>query len=405
MKRTYDVIASGEGISGLFACALLTSKGLTCLWVDNSSNIPNAELLADTPMLITETFSRGLLEPILSKIDKRLMKSIEPEHGLVLQLMDSSEAITREPGITESTRSIVKKSNETYLSLIKKSSTKPQRYLRQLGSRAVTHESWEDIIGSAFSSPEAGRLAQMKAHVSTFGMCAIKYGKIKTVLSAYLKGNGSDSIRDPSAVLVVNGKEVLGMQLEEAVYKGLCYLTEDPPEQRPYHGFYFYGQCRARLGMFPKGVGDLVLVSPPDDLKYPIIVKVDRNQYAPKITIQTRVNLEPGLASFTEILSWASGMITKRLSRLMPFLSVPLQAFEVVNPMGNDMIRPWFRFSEDVKPPSLFHWRRYITPIERIYACDRDKYACLGNEGDFFWGVCIANAILKGMGRSDLVTI
>jgi len=99
------------------------------------------------------------------------------------------------------------------------------------------------------------------------------------------------------------------------------------------------------------------------------------------------------------------GMITKRLSRLMPFLSVPLQSFEVVNPMGNDMIRPWFRFSEDVNPPSLFHWRRYITPIERIYACDRDKYACLGNEGDFFRGVCIANAMLKEMGRSDLVTI
>ena len=144
MKRTYDVIASGEGISGLFACALLTSKGLTCLWVDNSPNIPNAELLADTPLLITETFSRGLLEPILSKIDKRLMKSIEPEHGLVLQLMDSFEAITREPGITDSTRTRVKKSNETYLSLIKKSSTKPQRYLRHLRSRAVTHESWDD---------------------------------------------------------------------------------------------------------------------------------------------------------------------------------------------------------------------------------------------------------------------
>ena len=119
----------------------------------------------------------------------------------------------------------------------------------------------------------------------------------RTELSAYLKGNRSDSIRDPSAVLVVNGKEVLGMKLEEAVYKGLCFC-KDPPEQRPYHGFYFYGQCRARLALFPRGVGDLVLVSPPDDLKYPIIVKVDRNPYAPKITIQTRVNLEPGLTSF-----------------------------------------------------------------------------------------------------------
>jgi hypothetical protein len=145
------------------------------------------------------------------------------------------------------------------------------------------------------------------------------------------------------------------------------------------------------------------VISPPQDLKFPIIAKVSRNPHSPKISIQTRVVVEQGLTSFTETVSWASGMVSKGLSRLMPFLSGPLQAFETVNPMGDDGIRPWFRFSLDVKPPSLFGWRRYICPLERTYACDRDKYACLGNEGELFWGICIANAVVKEFGRSDLV--
>jgi hypothetical protein len=157
--------------------------------------------------------------------------------------------------------------------------------------------------------------------------------------------------------------------------------------------------------MIPKGVGDLMVISPPEDLKYPILLKVNRNPHNPTLTVQTKITLEPGLSSLTEIISWASGMITKRLSQIMPFLSVPLQSLEVVNPLLHESIRPWFHFSENVRPPSLFGWRRYINPIERIYACDRDKYACLGNEGDFFWGICIANAVLKKFGRSELITV
>jgi hypothetical protein len=405
VKRTYDVIGSGDGISGFFVCVLLASKGMKCLWVDTAQQKPESMLWADTPLILTETFFRNLLEPVLNKIDRHMKNSLEPEQGLIMQFMGSTDAPTADDGQTQRDHSRVQKLNGKYLALLKKSLSKPQLYLRELRSSTVTSGKWEDVIGSALSTPEAGRMAQMKAYVSTLGMSAMELGKIKAAFKAYLQRNMGEYREDPGAELVMSEKEVLGLKLNEGIYKADCYLTEDPPGQGPCHGFYFYGQCRARLGMIPEGLGDLIVISAPEDLKYPIILKVNRNPHNPTLTVQTKIPLEPGLTSFTEIISWASGMITKRLSRIMPFLSGYLQAFEVVNPLSHDTIRPWFSFSEDVRPPSLFNWRRYITPIERIYACDRDKYACLGNEGDFFWGICIANTVLKKVGRSDLITV
>jgi hypothetical protein len=405
VKRDYDVIGSGEGICGLFACAILASKGLTCLWVDNAPHLSGTELCAGMPLLMSTSFVKVLLGPILSRMDPHMMKALEPEFGLVMQLMDSNEVIVRPPGNSSKASTRAQKFNSKYFKLLRKSALKPKHYLKELQSQAKAFEPWEDIVGSTLSSPQAGRLAQLRAYSSTLGMSAVEHGKIKAALIEYVRRSKGDYLQNHCAALIVRDKEVLGMQLDENTCKGACYITEDPPGQKPYNGFYLYGQCRARLGMFPKGLGDLMVVSPPHDLKYPILLKVSRNMESPRVTVQTKVNLEPGLTSFTEIISWASGMVTKSLSRIMPYLSGPLHTLEVVNPMDNDTIRPWFRFSEDIKPPSLFRWRSYITPIERIYACDRDKYACLGNEGDFFWGICIANAILKDVGRSDLITI
>jgi hypothetical protein len=406
VKTTYDVIGSGEGITGLFVCVLLANKGMKCLWVDTAQQKPGSMLWADTPFILTETFFRNLFEPVFNRIDQHMKNSLETEQGLIMQFIGSTDALTTDSSQTQRDHSRAQKLNGKYLALLKKSLSKPQLYLRELRSSAATYGKWEDVIGSALSTPEAGRMAQMKAYVSTLGMSVMELGKIKAAFIAYLQRSMGEYREDPGAELVMNGKEVLGLKLNEVIYKGDCYLTEDPPGQCPYHGFYFYGQCTVPLGMIPEGLGDLMVISPPEDLKYPIIIKVNRNPYNPTLTVQTKITLEPpGLTSFTEIISWASGMITKRLSRIMPFLSEPLQDFEVVNPLSHDTVRPWFRFSEDVRPPSLFGWRRYITPIERIYACDRDKYACLGNEGDFFWGICIANVVLKEEGRSDLITV
>ena len=405
MKRTFDVIGSGEGISGLLVCVLLASKGMKCLWVDTAQQKPGSMLWADTPFILTKTFFRNLLEPVLNQIDQHMKNSLEAQQGLSMQFMNSTDALADDGGQIQHDHSRIEKLNSRYLALLRKSLSKPRFYLRELQSSSATSGKWEDVIRSALSTPEAGRMAQMKAYVSTLGMNAIELGKIKAAFMAYLQKSMGEYREEPGAELVMNKKEVLGLKLNEGIFKADSYLTEDPPGQGPYHGFYFYGQCRARLGMIPKGLGDLWVISPPEDLKYPILIKVNRNPHNPTLTVQTKITLEPGLTSFTEIISWASGMITKRVSRIMPFLSGPLQSFDVVNPLSYDTIRPWFRFSEDLKPPSLFRWRHYITPIERIYACDRDKYACLGNEGDFFWGICIANTVLKKVGRSDFITL
>ncbi len=125
---------------------------------------------------------------------------------------------------------------------------------------------------------------------------------------------------------------MLGLKSTPGVEAGHSFIAENPPGQRPSHGFYFLGQCRVRLGQLPRGIGDIILVPPPTDLKYPIMLKIGRDPENPKISIQTRVTMEPGLTSYTEIISWASGMISRKLSREMPFLSMPLQSLEVVNP-------------------------------------------------------------------------
>jgi hypothetical protein len=405
VKATYDVIGSGEGISGLFVCVLLANKGMRCLWVDTAQQKPGSMLWADTPFILTETFFQNLLEPVLNRINQRMKNSLEIEQGLIMQSAGSPDFLATDSGRTQLDHSRVQKFNDKYLALLKKSLTRPRLYLRELRSNTPKHGKWEDNIGQALSTPDAGRMAQMRAYVSILGMCSIEFGKIKAAFKAYLKRSMGEYREEPGAELVISGKEVLGLKLGEGIYKGGCYLTENSHEQGPCRGFYLYGQCRARLGMIPEGLGDLMVIPPPEDLKYPLILKVNRNPHHPTLNVQTKITHEPGLTSFTESISWASGMITKRLSRTMPFLSGPLQAFEVVNPLSHEAIRPWFRFSENVRPPSLFGWRRYITPIERLYACDRGKFACLGNEGDFFWGICIANAVLKELGRSDLITL
>ena len=258
MKRTYDVIGSGDGISGLFVCVLLASKGMKCLWVDTAQQKPESMLWADTPLILTETFFRNLLEPVLNKIDRHMKNSLEPEQGLIMQFMGSTDAPTADDGQTQRDHSRVQKLNGKYLALLKKSLSKPQLYLRELRSSTATSGKWEDVIGSALSTPEAGRMAQMKAYVSTLGMSAMELGKIKAAFKAYLQKSMGEYREDPGAELVMSGKEVLGLKLNEGIYKGDCYLTEDAPGQGPYHGFYFYGQCRARLGMIPEGLGDLI---------------------------------------------------------------------------------------------------------------------------------------------------
>lgn len=406
MKRTYDVIGVGEGTAGLFACVLLAAKRLRCLWVETTPQGPGSALHADTPLLLTEVFLQELLEPALARTDPRIMRSINAERGIILRWMDNEAALPVVPAHLTSVREEARGIAKTYTTLLKSSLMKPRGYLRRLGRPATWRDSWERIVGSSLGmgAPGGGGFSRTKAFVSAMGMCALEHGKIKACLESYLRDNRGDCMHEPSARVVSHGREVLGLEAQGALFKGQSCLMEDLSGGDTPHGFYLYGHCRARLGTFPKELGDLIVVTPHQDLGHPIVVKVKRDSSDPSMTVQTRVNLEQGLTSLTETLSWATGMVVKRLSRIMPFLSAPLMNLEAVNPLGGDTVRPWFRFSGQVNPPSFFGWRSYITPYKGMYAMDRDKYACLGDDGGFFWGICIANAVLKDLGRSDLIT-
>lgn len=334
-----------------------------------------------------------------------MARSLSSDEVDSIQLISSSDDKTSEHLVATCDIKDSKKMSRRYFSLLSKSLHRPRVYLRELRSDAVSGDHWTRSVGWALSTFEACRMAHMKALVSMQGMSIVEHGWIKSQLKTFLQRRQNKCLEDPEAGLIADGSSVLGLRLNDGIHTGYALITENPPEQRPYKGFHFLGQCRARVGMLPKGLGDLVIVDPPEELKYPILLRVSRSLDNPKISIQTRVNIEPGLNSNTEIISWASGMISKKLSRVMPYLSPTLQSLEVVNPLSNDTIRPWFGFSDEIRSPSLFGWKCYITPHERLFASDRDKYACLGSDGDFFWGICIANAVLKKFGRSDLISL
>jgi hypothetical protein len=204
----------------------------------------------------------------------------------------------------------------------------------------------------------------------------------------------------------MHGRDVVGFRLDDSVHAGERYLAEDTAGEGERHdrGFHLYGQCRLAPNMKPFDNEELLVVAPPPELEYPIAVKTAREADAPAVSIYTRVISDPGLTSSTETVSWASGMVVKRLSRVLPSLAQALQTFETVDPLEGRGVRPWFGFTRDIHAPSLFGVKRYIRPLKKLFAIDRDKYACLGDDGEFFWGICIANAILKDLGRSDLFT-
>jgi hypothetical protein len=401
VKKSYDVIGLGEGLAGLVACSLLASRKLRCLWVDTTPGTPGRALWPDTPLLLTEAFFQGILVPVFSLMDPHMVARLNVQRRIPVRLAEDSRGPQAFPPgqvvMPHASRSLC----EQYLSLLRTSLVLPGRYLRRLG-RAVDHEPWELALVGVLGCTGAGRVSRWKAHAAAMGMSAVAAGTVRAVLQAWMATNRSECVMSTDAQILVHGRDVVGFRLEDSVHTGQRYLAEDMPQERRDRGFHLYGQCRSAPGMKPFDNEELLIVTPPPELNCPIAVKTARDPDAPAASIYTRVISDPGLTSSTETVSWASGMVVKRLSRVLPSLAQALQTFEAVDPLQEGAVRPWFRFTRDTHAPSLFGVRRYIRPLEKLFAIDRDKYACLGDDGDFFWGICIANAILKDLGRSDL---
>ncbi|HPS93838.1 MAG TPA: hypothetical protein PK600_05190, partial [Deltaproteobacteria bacterium] len=407
MRRTYDVVSSGEGVAGLLACTLLAAKGLSCLHVDTSPEKPGTFLWPDTPLLVTETFSRGVMEPLLATLEPRMMRSLAVKHVSAGQWADTGALIPIDPVRAWAGRSREKSMNKDYLSLLMKSLDKPRHLWRELSQGARAGLPWQAALMDAFGSQDAGRVAYLHGLAAGTGMCAMEYGNMKAVLGARLKATNGDCVETPGAELMISGKETLGLALEGVTYKAHRYLTEELPGRLQSDGFFLHGQCEASGAEVGARIGEqLLVVPPPDDLDFPLILWATRGDPWTKIRFFTRITSgNDSLMSLTEIFSWASGMVYKLLQRVLFTMEGTLLGFETVNVIADDTVRPYFRFSDSVRAPSIFTRRHYISPRENLYACDRDKYSFLGADGELFWGICIANAVLRDLRRSDLVTI
>lgn len=400
MRQNYDVVGLGEGLAGLFACSLLASRKLRCLWVDTTPGTPGRALWPDTPLLLTEAFFQGILVPVFSLMDSSMVARLNVQRRVPVRLVEDSGGPQAFPPGQEVMPLASRSLCEQYTSLLRSSLVRPGRYLRCLG-KAVDHEPWELALADALGSTGAGRVSRWKAHASAMGMCSVASGAVRDILQAWMARNRSECAMSTDAQILMHGRDVVGFRLDDSIHTGQCYLAETVPGEGNDRGFHLYGQCRLAPGMKPFDREELIIVSPPPELRYPMTVKTARDPGEPTVSIYTRVISDPGLTSSTETVSWASGMVVKRLSRVLPSLAQALQTFEAVDPLEGGVIRPWFGFALEIHGPSLFGAGRYIRPREKMFAIDRDKYACLGDDGDFFWGICIANAILEDLGRSD----
>jgi hypothetical protein len=406
MRRTYDVIGSGEGISGLLACALLASKGLKCLFIDTSPQKQGTMLWPDMPMLVTQSFFQGIMKPVLLSLEPLATRSLNSQHVQLKQWSDTEELLPIDP-----VKSSLSLNHEAglcmeYLSFLLKSMTKPQRLWRELTRRAPEASAWHTAVMSGLSMTGAGRVSYLHSLASILGVCTVDHGRIKDILGSHIARENGDYLKDSNVEFITAEEETLGLNVNGTVYKAHHYLTEDIPDSTPYDGFFLYGRCEAKGKDVAPRLGDqIIVILPPEDLDFPIVLRVLQGTPRTKIMIFTRIWCDNSLISLMEIFSWASGMVFKHLTRVVSSMGGSILGFEAVNPVSNDTIRPYFRFSEVVHAPSLFTRRHYITPQERMYACDRDKYSCLGADGEFFWGVCIANAVLRDLRRSDLITV
>jgi hypothetical protein len=256
------------------------------------------------------------------------------------------------------------------------------------------------------SMKEIGHATYLHRLASILGLRIIDFGRMKEILGSHLSGRDGDYLKDSNVEFITSGGETLGLDMNGTVFKAHHYLTEDPPGSSSCDGFLLYGRCEVKgKGVAPWMEDQIVVILPHEDLNYPVVLTMLKGIPRAKMMIFTKITTDNNLISLTEIFSWASGMVFKLISRIFSSVEVSIQGFETVNPITNNAIRPYFRFSETIKAPSLFSRRRYINPQERMYVCDRDKYSYLGADGEFFWGVCIANAILRDLRRSDLITI
>ncbi|MBN2299184.1 MAG: hypothetical protein JXM72_11345 [Deltaproteobacteria bacterium] len=407
MKRTYDVIGSGEGLSGLVACALLAGKGFSCLWVDTSAKEESGHVQNNIPSLITRGFWEQGVKPILGSLDTSIIEDLQPRKVLLMQSILPGKRVNIQPEYLYNDKDLLfpRKIQKKYLSVLGKSMIKPMSLAHAPLGLIPGMEPWEKLFCSGLSrTGSINYISYLRYMSSIMGMYTLDYGKMKDVLGSYVERAKGDYVYAGNADYLYQGKEIKGINIQNTTLAARYYLTEKNGSRTPSDGFMFFGKCELDNEVMPVGMGDLLIVSPGSDMEYPIVLSIERGSQTAMITIVTKVRVDNTLTSFTEQFSWASCMIMKRLKQIIPFMDEFLVSYDAVDPFVNNTIRPWFAFNDRISAPWIFSGKRYIKIVDRVYACDRMKLAWLDVEGEILWGICLANAVLKELNRSDLIT-
>lgn len=387
MKRIYDIIGAGHGISGLLANVLLAAKGFSCLWIDTSCQT------GETDALITSAFWERVLVPILRSIDLGMLDSIDAERVGRIQTLVPGMRMDIDAAALPHGPDIEKR----YLSLMMQAKTKPSVLLQETARSASGMEEWEKIMATGMSG--AGQLnhASYMRFVSALeGLHVVGYDAFKAAMGAYLSASTGAYARSSGVELLSSKGQALGMKCGQQTIKARYYLSEMPLERCD--GFVLFSKCRIDPATLPPGMGDLLFVSPMEGMEYPVILLRSKGD---TLSLITKVRQSGSLASTTEKASWASNMVLNCLKRVMPFLDDHLVEFESFDVMDGMAIDPLFCYADRPYTPSILSRKRFMRPLDKVYACDRERSFSLDAEGELLWGICMANAILSDLGRKD----
>ena len=405
MKSYFDVVGSGEGISGLVACVLLAHKGFSCLWADTGNDEDQDPARSSIPLLVSREFWDQGIRPLLSSVDTSLPAALQPRAIGKIQSIVPGRRFDIGPALANGALSFQRKNTERYLRLLEKSMTKPGVLLRASSRTAPEVEPWQkDQITAVCRTGKPNYLSYLRWSALLSGLYTLDFTAAKHALGTYLSHNRGHCLRTERADVTLENGSAVGLSLGSTrVRSRYCMSDESPEKQGREGGFIFYGTCVVDEHVIPAGMGDMVIASPPEDMHYPLMLLLERREGKGIVSVTTKIPVGGMLTSHTELLSWASGMIYKRLKQVMPFLEHHFISFDVVDPFVENSTRPWFRYADEVRVPWYVSGKRYMRNGNRAFTCSGMKYGWLDMEGEILWGICTANAILKDLNRSDLI--
>ena len=406
MKRTYDIGCFGEGIAGLMASVLLAGRGFACLWIDTALSGDDESGLQDVPTLITtELWEKGLT-PLINGVDTALLQDVHPRRMQRVQCLVPGRRLEVDTGRQARDQGNLRRNTRPYLDLMTRAMTKPMVLSRAARARAPHLEDWQELMARGLSaSATLDRLTHAHAQCALSGMSVLDYGRLKESLGAFLPRSSGDYVKLAGVELLGRNEEVLGLKFGDQVMKARYYFSERYRGRPEGEGFRFVVRYDLRAEVLPAAMGDLVIASPPRDMAYPLTMVLDRRQDVATLWVTTPVRRDNTLTSLTELISWAAEMVLRRVREIVPFIDAYLIGTAVIDPQEEGTIRPWFTFAQQASLPSLLRRRRFLQPMERLYACDRSRHPWLDLEGALAWGIALANAVLRELNRSDLISL